>query len=425
MRGSILPYAPVNALDMIKKDRTGSNNGNLLYQYSVIKNLMTGNCSIDVDGYNINPDKADEISEIYDAYILPLADAFRPDFRTSLKKYTSLINKLKIPVYVIGVGLRATINFQKGDIFEFDEDVKNFVKAVLSKSSSIGTRGEITSQYLTRLGFVEGKDHHVIGCPSMYSFGSELRLRDVNLKDDSLISINADADSESNVVKFISSIRNRYKNTFFIPQAYKEFLMTYFGGPSIKSKSQEFPRSIDSIFYRDGKVKFFLTAHDWFKHMESADLSIGTRLHGNIAATLKGTPNLTIIRDSRMMELAKFHKLPSIFEYEIFEDFDISNAIEKINYVNFYENHRNNFLNFLNFLKINNLESIYSDGIRDKYPMDELMRESIFPGPVYPITALNSFEKIERLSSGMEILFAKHDVEKKKLNDRINRISSL
>lgn len=49
--------------------------------------------------------------------------------------------------------------------FPFDEDVKEFIKAVLDRSAKVGIRGEITASYLKRLGFREEIDFTVMGCP--------------------------------------------------------------------------------------------------------------------------------------------------------------------------------------------------------------------------------------------------------------------
>src|SRR5690625_7501579 len=96
---------------MIFKNSIGGNVGNLIYAYSVYRTLMTQNTKIEPDYYNTNsdPKRAAKINEKYDCYIIPLADAFRPNFAPLLRSYTRLIKQLKIPVYVIVVGLRAQI----------------------------------------------------------------------------------------------------------------------------------------------------------------------------------------------------------------------------------------------------------------------------------------------------------------------------
>src|SRR5699024_5258954 len=135
---------------------------------SVFRTLMTKDTVITPDYYKIDHTKADEINEKYDCYVIPLADAFRKDFVPSLRKYTKLIKKLKIPVVVIGVGLRAPFEPNLKEGFPFDEDVKAFVKAVLEKSNIIGLRGQITSDYLISLGFKEGKNNKFIFFPYMF-----------------------------------------------------------------------------------------------------------------------------------------------------------------------------------------------------------------------------------------------------------------
>src|SRR5699024_7513084 len=108
--------------------------------------------------YRINKNDADYINETYDCYIIPLADAFRESFRSHLRRYTRLIKKLNIPVIVVGVGLSAPFEPDLDEGFPFDADVKNFVSAVLEKSNIIGVRGQITADYLTKLGFRAGVD---------------------------------------------------------------------------------------------------------------------------------------------------------------------------------------------------------------------------------------------------------------------------
>lgn len=200
VRCGILPYENVSVEEVIKFDRIGTNSGNLLYQYGVIKSLLTEETEIYSDRYQIEIENADFINENFDCYVLPLADAFRQDFIENLTMYTKLIKKLKIPVYVIGVGLRTTFEPQISG-FYFDNEVKEFVSAVLDKSSCIGVRGHITSKYLSNLGFKEGKDHIAIGCPSMFSLGSDINIKTLDLNINSKVAINASIKTKEAVIK--------------------------------------------------------------------------------------------------------------------------------------------------------------------------------------------------------------------------------
>src|SRR5699024_3693385 len=147
IRSGISPLETFDASYMVNKNSIGGNVGNLIYAYSVYKTLMTEGTNIVPDYYSRNPQNADEINEKYDSYIIPLADAFRTDFIHELKDYTKLIKKLKIPVIVIGVGLRAPSEPKLNEGFPFDDDVKEFVKAVLEKSNMLSVRGLITEDY--------------------------------------------------------------------------------------------------------------------------------------------------------------------------------------------------------------------------------------------------------------------------------------
>src|SRR5690625_857186 len=231
MRSGMSPMDTFDASHIILNNSIGGNVGNLIYAYSVFRTLMTEGTTITPDYYKIDHKQAEEINEKYDCYIIPLADAFREDFIPLLRRYTKLIKKLKIPVIVIGVGLRAPFEPKLNEGFPFDEDVKAFVKAVLEKSSIIGLRGEITSKYLTRLGFREGIDHTVIGCPSMYAFGRDLHIRDTNITKESMICVNSSRLSPKNVLDFMTRGMEEYPNHYCIHQCMKEMKLTYLGSP--------------------------------------------------------------------------------------------------------------------------------------------------------------------------------------------------
>lgn len=180
----MLEFPPLETFDapqMILNNSIRGNVGNLVNAYGVFRTLMTEGTTITPDYYKTNHNNADLINEKYDYYIIPLADAFRKEFVHTLRRYTKLIKKLKIPVVVIGVGLRASYEPNLDEGFPFDDDANSFVSAVLEKSSIIGVRGEITAKYLSKLGFREEIDHMVIGCPSMYTFGNELKIRNTNI----------------------------------------------------------------------------------------------------------------------------------------------------------------------------------------------------------------------------------------------------
>lgn len=413
IRSGMLPFETYDEFDLLDRDRFGSNNGNLIYQYSVIRTLMREDVKVVSDEYSTNPNNAKKINENYNAYIIPLADAFRESFIPNLRKYTKLIKKLNIPVIVIGVGLKAPYNYDVKRGFNFDEDVIDFMKAVLEKSNKVGLRGQLTADYLESLGFQAEKDFTVIGCPSMYTFGRNIKLKEVSLNRDSLISVNASNIVTDNVMEFLIGISNKYNNYYFIPQSYRELLLNYFGFDRINNVVENFPKDIASKFYKEGRVKYFLNAPTWFDYMKETNLSIGTRLHGNIVATINGTPSITIVQDARMRELSEYHALPSITPLDLKEYKNLENIIKNIDFTLVEKVHPKRFDHYLEFLEDNNLKHIYiGNKNRIDAPLDDLVQKITFDEPIKTITTISEREREIRLIRGFKIY--------KQRNNRLN-----
>lgn len=411
VRCGMLPFENFSEKEVIYYDSIGTNSGNLLFQYSVIKALMTEENEIFSDRYKIDINNADYINENYDCYVLPMADAFRTDFIENLKNYTKLIKKLTIPVYVIGIGLRTNYNAQELS-FDFDNEVKDFVSAVLEKSTCIGLRGPITGQYLTKLGFKENQDFVVIGCPSMYSFGGNLDVQSPKIHQDSIIAINGNRITKDETWEKIYNLSEIFSKSYFIPQEYDELFLTYAGGPSIEINTTKFPSDYNSLYYRLGNVKFFISALEWFRFMKTVNYSIGSRLHGNIVATVSGTPNLTIAIDSRMRELAEFHGLPYVSEAEFLEIDNLEKYISEIDYSNIGITHKKNFNNFKDFLKKNNLKNIYETKEYENLALDNIIDNVTTTKVIEPISVVDLDTMLGRIEYSTNFRKNKFEVSK-------------
>ena len=426
IRSGISPLEVFDPAHMILQNSIGGNVGNLVYAFGVYKTLMTDDVVIEPDYYKIDPSQASYINENYDAYIIPLADAFRNDFVSSLRNYTKLIKKLKIPVYVIGVGLRAPFEPKLDESFEFDNEVKEFVKAVLEKSSIIGVRGEITSEYLSRLGFQEGIDHMAIGCPSMYSFGSELAIRETAITPESLVCVNSSRLSPNNVLDFITKSTKEFSNHYFIPQWLKELRMTYLGFPEIQKSGNNYPGKMSDEVYVNNRVRYFLNVPTWLDFLSKADLAFGARLHGNIAATIAGTPSILIPKDGRMRELTEYHHLTHIWAKDIKEDTSIWDVIEKADFHQVSKYQAANFDRFIDFLNKNNIDHIYKEGYQPSHiPFnDKLSNVHLLP-PLEPLTGCSVTETIQRFETFSKLedsLQVKQNQEHlKKLNQLVSK----
>lgn len=398
IRSGISPLDVFEADYMIDKNSIGGNVGNLIYAYSVYRALTTEGTTIIPDYYKIDHNEADYINENYDCYVIPLADAFREPFMPALRRYTKLIKKLNIPVIVIGVGLSAPFEPKLNEGFPFDQDVKDFVTAVLEKSSMIGVRGQITADYLTRLGFKEDVDHKVIGCPSMYSFGSELKIRDTVITKDSRVAVNNSLKSPENVLDFIDRSTKEYTNYHFIPQWRIEMMLAYSGMGEVTKRDVNYMSKMTHEAYMNDKVRFFLNAPTWIDFMKEVDLSYGARLHGNITATIAGTPSLIIPKDARMRELAEYHQLTSLWWKDIDENTRLEDVIEKADFKSPEKPQAENFANFIDFLEKNDLDHVYKDNHALKHVhLDDLMKDVEHLPAIKPISAIEIDELVDRL----------------------------
>ena len=167
------PFKVVSAEDTLIRNIIANNSGNLIFAAAAHKILATRGTTVTADRLLIDPGDADRINERYDAYVIPLANAFRLGYRPVLDRMTQLIRRLRIPVVIMGVGAQANVRYETERLRPIEPSVRAFVSAVLDRAPSIGVRGEFTYDYLRGLGF---HDVEVIGCPSMFFHGGRMAI---------------------------------------------------------------------------------------------------------------------------------------------------------------------------------------------------------------------------------------------------------
>ncbi|MCR5388022.1 MAG: polysaccharide pyruvyl transferase family protein [Lachnospiraceae bacterium] len=411
MRSGMAPTDIFDPTHILLKNSIGNNVGNLVYAWGVYRALTVEDTEIVPNYYEINTDDADFINETYDAYIIPLADAFRNNFKGELYSMTKLIKKLKIPVIVIGVGLRAPFGTDLTG-FGFDDEVKKFCSAVLDKSAMIGVRGELTARYLTNLGFVEGKHHTVIGCPSMYANGKHIKIKDLNLTKDSTISVNSNILSPAAVLNFLNRTMDEIPNHYFLPQRIQEMKTVYLGEPYIhQQKNKEmYPTDIAHPLYKENRVRFMLNAPGWFEFLKGVDLSIGGRLHGNVAATVAGTPALFLPHDARTRELTDYHQFTHVWAKDIKPDTDVFDLVSKLDFHSPEKVHQKNFEHYVEFLDANGLDHIWKDGADPEVaPLDKIMENVNVLPPLECISSLTTEELAARYNEYYPVFEKRYD----------------
>ncbi|MDR0913119.1 MAG: polysaccharide pyruvyl transferase family protein [Methanobrevibacter sp.] len=427
------PLDQYSADEIWRLNAIHNNFGNFAFPFSLTRNLTTENTEVVSDWYGKRLPSPDIINSEFESFILPMANDFGHHFIHEMKKLTDLINKLTIPVVVVGIGgafVDDNPNFSKPR--PYDEVSKNFIKAILNHSNIVGVRGKITGKYLESLGFEENEDFQVIGDPTLYNIGRKLKIRDLNLDKSSNIAFNMTPGAPEGALRFLNDLPKYFEKINYIPQDLAEFSKLYAGMMSISGKTLRdevdyFPNNWDDIVYKEGKIKLFLNAPSWIDFMKDVDFSIGTRIHGNIIPTLAGVPSLTFYYGARLKELVEFHNLPGIDARLVENDMNLEELIKKFNFHSPEKQHVKNFDNYINFLETNEIKHLYlENGNNAELPFDKQLKEKEILSPLTPINQIENIEEIRyRMKIGYNISQRALINEKKRLINNKNRIKKL
>ncbi|MBD9373987.1 polysaccharide pyruvyl transferase family protein [Rhizobium sp. ARZ01] len=393
MRGGKSPFEVIDPVVTIDDNLIANNSGNLLFAQSVFKSLSVPNVEIDVAGYK-PPDSAmaDEISEKYDFFVLPFANAFRGSFEKQLKSYTALIKKLKIPCVVIGVGAQTDLSFSQLKGSSIDESVKEFAAAVLERSAVIGVRGDVTREYLNKLGFGAVE---TIGCPSMYLNGERLVVEKKvrHLDKDSLVTVNITNKQKPAVGSFFYRVLKAHPKTAYIAQDIEDAKLLLWGKPRKEAGTGDFiPADLDNPFIDNGAARFFTDVPTWKSYMGDMHFSVGTRIHGNVFSILAGTPGFVIAHDSRTLELSQYYDIPHLRGDQITEKMSANDLYEMADYGPMMKGHPARFAKYKSFLEKNGLKHVYKNP-KDAAAFDEKVSNIQFPAPIDAITSSDRFKQ--------------------------------
>lgn len=424
MRASMSPLVSETPLRVLTRNMVGNNIGNMLFPYGICRVLMKEGTQIDTvtTKYPFSGEEIRFINENYDYLVLPFANAFRYTFINELKRTTALVERLKIPVAVIGIGVQKPNKEENPDL-ELDKAVKYFMKTVLQKTNYIGVRGEVTAAYLQRLGFQAERDFTVIGCPSMYTFGASLpEQRPIELTPESKVSYNSKISLSGEFHDFIERSRTSFRDAIYVPQVIEEIFRMYAAMPYPKTfkkyKPSCFPILTSHPIYQKDQAISFINVPAWLDYLSKRDFSFGSRIHGNIAAILAGTPCYIVVSDSRIKELVDYHHIPHCMMADLKTDTSIFRLYEQANFSTVQKHHRKNFEHYRQFLLDNHLPNIFenADSISET-PFDRHIQELSLEEPLHALASLPAEQQYERMEGFMD--YYRKQSEKKE-NRRVN-----
>ncbi|MET8448536.1 polysaccharide pyruvyl transferase family protein [Streptomyces sp. NPDC005209] len=374
--------------EALHRDVFATNSGNLIFSDAAHKILETPGTEVVSNGIATDAAAAARINEEYDAFVVPLANAFRPSFESGLKRLTRLITRLRIPVVVLGVGAQTGVSYNPARLQRIEPTVREFVSAVLDRSASIGVRGEFTEQYLLDMGF---RDVEVIGCPSLFMHGGQLDVhkRAVALTPESRIAINGShsAVRSQGLDRVIADAHARYPHLRFVGQNLSDARQLHWRDLSdANAEVTAMPTHPDHPMYREDKVRVYIDPVTWIDDLRSFDFSFGSRIHGNIAALLAGTPATVLCGDSRTLELCRYFEIPHQRLDKVAKNpaaADPARLYEQADFGGLVGGHRERFERFTAFLDKNGLENTFSHGDGGA-AYEERMRSLTFPAGIRP-----------------------------------------
>ncbi|SBT39147.1 polysaccharide pyruvyl transferase family protein [Micromonospora narathiwatensis] len=389
------PFDVLTAEETYERDWIGKNTGNLVFSHAAHKLLATSAAEITPSRFRADPREADEINEKYDVFVIPLANAFRRDYTDQLAAMTRLIERLKIPVVVLGVGAQTDVDGDREFLRPIDETVSRFCRAVLDRSHSIGVRGEITEDYLRTLGFSAVEQ---IGCPSMFLHGDSLRVEktkaSLGVEDRLAFVISPYVRALSPLVRHH---HRRYPNVRYVAQdLYTLGTLLYGDAPHLRGKTNDMPIHTSHPFFVEDKVRMFMDPWPWMEYLAGFDFAFGTRIHGTITALISGTPGYLLAHDSRTLELARYFDIPHRPLRDAPDDIDAAQLYAEADYTALNDGHKERFSRFTGFLARHDLGLSFADG-DSATRFDQRVRDIVYPPAVRPASACTSEELLTRL----------------------------
>ncbi|NYH53427.1 hypothetical protein HNR06_003016 [Nocardiopsis arvandica] len=387
LRSKKNPLEIVGPGEGIERNIFGDNAGNLVFSHASHKTLQTSGTEVVANGFRADPADAGRINEEYDAFVIPLANAFRRTYQKQLRRLTSLVEKLRIPVIVLGVGAQSDLDYDLDWLTPINDDVKRFVSAVLDRSATIGVRGDFTEKYLNSLGF---KDVEVIGCPSMFMYGDRLpQTRRTPLTAESAVAINASRSAlkTGDVGSIVMANVERYPNLRYYAQETKDLALLYWGdGSGVDGVDDAMPVHRSHPLFQEDRVRVCLDPQTWIDELGTYDFSFGTRIHGNIVALLAGTPATVLCHDSRTLELCRYFDIPHRLLRDLPTNVDAVDLWEETDYTAMHSGHMERFTRYTGFLEKNGLDHVFTPGEDEGEAFEQRVRETAYPPVVHAWT---------------------------------------
>jgi len=381
MRLGKTPFEVADAFHTLDHNLLGTNSGNLVYGAAAHKLFSTQDTEVEANHYRINAAYAAQVNAEYDGFILPLANAFRPDFEDQLRRTADFLERLTIPFVMLSGGAQLPLDGDPAELTAMEPTIKRFARAVLNGSSALTVRGEMTAEYLHSLGF---KDVLVVGCPSLTLHGPGHRVETPErLEAGAPIAYNMETKDPFGG-DLIADAEQHYRATY-IPQEHGTLELMLWATSPYEAADPRLPLERSHPQFTASRAEMFLDAYPWIDRLKQLDFSFGARAHGNIAAVLAGTPSVMLAHDSRTLELARHHGIPHVSWGRDAIPGTVEELYALADFTEFNRGHAERFDTLSGFLHDNGFEHIFDPGQEPALAAyEQRIAETSFPPAVRP-----------------------------------------
>lgn len=327
----------------------GSNTGNLMFQYAVAG--MIGGTKHFIGFTGLPYVEAAGCKD--GAYLVfPAANHLRTGADWS--GLCAFFEQCSVPLIVLGLGAQADSTSDPratAQALQADANAMRLVKVLRDKAAWISVRGEFTAAVCELLGLQEVD---VLGCPSLMlnphaDAGKRIarKLEQAKAKDYPRIAVTAASPFEikgspkealeQRLVKLLLAGDGIYVQQSGGALALAFSMLQFAKLPvscllSIRQVLDPTLTLDELVEFARKKIRIYFDAEKWVQAMQSVDLCIGTRLHGNMAAIAAGTPGCVISHDSRTDELARAMDLPHLARKHLQEATDASRLLNSVSF---------------------------------------------------------------------------------------------
>lgn len=305
-----LPSIPKDEEISLSLKRSGGNFGNMLIGNGIVS-VLTGYDFMTRSQFN----SPEEVNEKCCHIVIPAANFLWKDFDFGFM--ADFIEKTSIPITIVGLGAQTK---DRAMVSKIHPNTLRLVKIISERTKSIGVRGHYTAEVLAANGILNVS---VLGCPSLFTKG----MQEINIKktdpDTGLnLAVNFsrrvcghsfNSDSLKNIENKLLKLAIKTGATFIAQDEVEELSLCINNddaGADQITKYFNQTTSPDVLSFFMNNTKYFCNVNEWSDCISNCWGSIGSRLHGNIIALINGIPALSIVHDSRTLEVCALFGIP-------------------------------------------------------------------------------------------------------------------